>query len=165
LVSCRLLKGAEITPQFLPVQVRTSAQQEIAPNVLNSICQVFVTVQCKDGLRFPLVIKPTENAKDVREQLKQFCDKNGDPVIKFSKKSFFSIRKPYAAKLEGADSAAAAAAPSKKKKQVEKEETVIEDEDIPIRQYNPEPGSLLVLNGRIQFKRYYQDLLRCLTGN
>jgi len=91
---------------------------------------ISIYIPSKD-LRFKnITLKNTDSIQDVKELIKQLLAKHGDPLVEYTKNNIFVLKRPYA----------------------ENSETVLNNSQVPILQYDPDPGSELVLVGNLLLK-------------
>lgn len=111
------MSNAMPLPSFLPVTVT-------------------VYVPAKD-IRFKnVVIKPTDNVKDLKSYLKEQFDKLSNPIKDWSA-AVFTIKNRF-----------------EENKNKNKAESTVTDEERPILQYGLEPGAEIVISGPLLLKRY-----------
>eukprot|EP01129_Flabellula_baltica_P006660 TRINITY_DN2516_c0_g2_i1.p1 TRINITY_DN2516_c0_g2~~TRINITY_DN2516_c0_g2_i1.p1 ORF type:complete len:391 (+),score=67.59 TRINITY_DN2516_c0_g2_i1:31-1173(+) len=115
-----------------------------------------IVIKEKNVEFYGISIDRTWTVENLRETVIQKMDRSGDPVVEFSDENIFVLFK------SASDN---------------KENGIILDEDIPIVQYNPEPGCLVELQGHILcksdapkvcFKSEYEegalmDYFQCIT--
>jgi len=98
---------------------------------------VNVTIQIADkniDLRNVRVDR-TSTISDIKQMIIDHMEKGGDPVSQFTNTNVFVLYQSFSS--------------TNSKKRGRDEGIIITDESIPILQYNPEPGSLLVMKGKL----------------
>jgi hypothetical protein len=92
---------------------------------------VSLTIQIPSkNVQFPnIMINPTDTAAQVRNKVMEKMEKKGDPIMAFDDSNVMVI-------VSASD----------------KKETVIQSLNVPIVQYRPEPGSVLVIQGKLLCK-------------
>jgi len=94
---------------------------------------VTITVPSKN-LKVPNVhIAPTDTVNEVKGLLRTLMEKRGDPILDFDKDGLFVL-------VNGQDNIS------------RDEQVILKDENIPILQYQPEPGASLIFEGNIRCK-------------
>jgi hypothetical protein len=103
------------------------------------------------------VLKTTDSAKDVKEQIKLHFEKLNDPIKEFVKDNIILLKRPHGAPVIEKEKEKSKEKEKKHKKDKAKYECMAEieilDEDVPILQYKPEPGTSLILQGILRCKR------------
>jgi len=94
---------------------------------------IILTIQVPSkSVQFPKVhINPTDTAVEVRQIISQKMEKKGDCVVQFDPSNVLKL-------VNGTDSS--------------EEGVLITDDNIPIIQFHPDPGALLILQGQLQCK-------------
>jgi len=96
---------------------------------------VTVTIQIpeKDIEIRNIRIDRTTTITEVKQIVRDYMERTGDPLSEFTNSNVFVLHPSFSS--------------SNEKKRRRKEGILIPDETVPILQYNPEPGALLVMKG------------------
>jgi hypothetical protein len=120
------LKNVVPAPSFLPVSLN-------------------IHIQSKNIHFKNVLVKPTDNVKDIKRYLIEQFDKLNNPIKEFTSENIFLLKKRFGDASKNNSNNVPVDLMSS-----QEETVVLQDEERPILQYNPEPGSELVVLGPLK---------------